>query len=151
MNKEEWQVSKEGNRYKGQSTNDNGNHLNERESKVVQYDNTPWYLMDHVERKVPNYENHKLRERKVKTLTRNWRDHRRKDWERRPCQSKYLDTVSVCLCVPVLLWSLQFQVRVYTFLSLNLWYLMDLYKISFRHMCKSTIYNPLKFKRYYLI
>ena len=33
------------------------------------------------------------------------------DWERRPCQSKYLDTVSVCLCVPVLLWSLQFLVR----------------------------------------
>ena len=26
---------------------------------------------DHVERKVPKYENHKLRERKVKTLTRN--------------------------------------------------------------------------------
>ena len=26
---------------------------------------------DHVERKVPEYENHKLRERKVKTLTRN--------------------------------------------------------------------------------
>ena len=25
----------------------------------------------HVERKVPKYENHKLRERKVKTLTRN--------------------------------------------------------------------------------
>ena len=28
-------------------------------------------LLDHVERKVPKYENHKLRERKVKTLTRN--------------------------------------------------------------------------------
>ena len=27
--------------------------------------------LDHVERKVPKYENHKLRERKVKTLTRN--------------------------------------------------------------------------------
>ena len=26
---------------------------------------------DHVERKVPKYENHKLRERKEKTLTRN--------------------------------------------------------------------------------
>ena len=34
-------------------------------------------LPDHVERKVPKFENHKLRERKVKTLTRNWRDHRR--------------------------------------------------------------------------
>ena len=28
-------------------------------------------IIDHVERKVPKYENHKLRERKVKTLTRN--------------------------------------------------------------------------------
>ena len=44
------------------------------------------------------------------------------DWERQPCQSKYLDTVSVCLCVPVILWSLQFLVRVFTFLSLNLWF-----------------------------
>ena len=93
-------------------------------------------------------------ERKVKTLTRNWRDHRRtgthkhtetvsryfdwhghlsqseeckwhllsSDWERRPCHLKYLDTVSVCLCVPVLLWSLQFLERVFTFLSLNLWF-----------------------------
>ena len=33
---------------------------------------------------------------------------------------KYLDTVSVCLCVPVLRWSLQFLVGVFTFLSLNL-------------------------------
>ena len=32
---------------------------------------------DHVERKVPKYENHKLKERKMKTLTRNWRDHER--------------------------------------------------------------------------
>ena len=41
-----------------------------------------WFLfsnIDHVERKVPKYENHTLRERKVKTLTRNWRDHRRTD------------------------------------------------------------------------
>ena len=28
---------------------------------------------------------------------------------------------TVCLCVPVLLWSLKFLVRVFTFLSLNLW------------------------------
>ena len=28
-----------------------------------------------MERKVPKYEYHKIRERKVKTLTRNWRDH----------------------------------------------------------------------------
>ena len=118
-----------------------------------------------MERKVPKYENHKLRKRKVKTLTRNWRDHRRtntrklyrdistgmaiffnlkrvnvcepleslrkvpslscvhkhslsSDWKRRPCLSKYLDSVSVC--VPVLRWSLQFLVRVFTLLSLNL-------------------------------
>ena len=50
------------------------------------------------------------------------------DWERRPCQSKYLNTVSVCLCVPDLLWSLQFLVRVFTFLSLNLFY--SLFSIS---------------------
>ena len=31
--------------------------------------------IDHVERKVPKYEYHQIRERKVKTLTRNWRDH----------------------------------------------------------------------------
>ena len=36
-----------------------------------------YIYIDHVERKVLKYENHKLRERKVKTLTRNWRDHRR--------------------------------------------------------------------------
>ena len=42
------------------------------------------------------------------------------DWERRPCLSKYLNTVYVCLCV--LRWSLQFLVRVFTFLSLNLWF-----------------------------
>ena len=30
-----------------------------------------YHYLDHVERKVPKYENHKLRERKVKTLTRN--------------------------------------------------------------------------------
>ena len=99
--------------------------------------------INHVERKVPKYENHKLRERKVKTLTRNWRDHQKtgthkhtetitryfdkhgrlsqySDWERWPCLSKYLDIVSVCLCVPVFWWSLQFQVRVFSFLSLNL-------------------------------
>ena len=44
------------------------------------------------------------------------------DWERQPCQLKYLNTVSMCLCVPVLLWSLQFLVRVFTFPSLNLWF-----------------------------
>ena len=31
----------------------------------------------HEEKKVPKYENHRLRERKVKTLTRNSRDHKR--------------------------------------------------------------------------
>ena len=30
-----------------------------------------YFHLDHVERKVPKYENHKLRERKVKTVTRN--------------------------------------------------------------------------------
>ena len=44
------------------------------------------------------------------------------DWKRQPCLLKYLDTVSVCLCVPVLRWSLQFLVRALTFLSLNLWF-----------------------------
>ena len=38
--------------------------------KTVQRDQ-----VDHVERKVPKYKNQKLWERKVKTLTRNWRDH----------------------------------------------------------------------------
>ena len=35
-----------------------------------------------MERKVPKYENHKIRERKVKTLTRNWRDHWRIDTQK---------------------------------------------------------------------
>jgi hypothetical protein len=46
------------------------------------------YFKDHVERKVPKYKNHKLRERKVKTLTRNWRDH----W--RTGTHKHTETVS---------------------------------------------------------
>ena len=104
---------------------------------------------------------YKWRERKVKTLTRNWRDHWRTGTHKHtetvsryfdrhghlyqseeskclwthdkdgvieslrkvpPCLSKYLNTVSMCLCVPVLLWFLQFLVRVFTFLSLNLWF-----------------------------
>ena len=44
--------------------------------------------IDHVERKVPKYENHKLRERKVKTLTRNWSDHCRTGTQ------KHMETVS---------------------------------------------------------
>ena len=44
------------------------------------------------------------------------------DWERLPCPSKYLAQVSMCLHVPVLLWILQFLVRVFTFLSLILCY-----------------------------
>ena len=40
------------------------------------------------------------------------------DWERWPCPSKYFDLVSVCLRVPVLLWSFQFLLRVFSFLSL---------------------------------
>ena len=88
-----------------------------------------------------------MRERKVKTLTRNWRDHWMtgthkhtetvlryfdislsigRDWQRRSCLSKYLNTVSVCLCVPVIQWSLQFLVRVFTFLSLNLCLLFNI-------------------------
>ena len=54
------------------------------------------------------------------------------DWERRLCLSKYLDTVSVCLCVPVLRWSLQFLVRVFTFLSLNLQFTLFYY--DFGHL-----------------
>ena len=56
---------------------------------------------DHVERKEPKYKNHKLKERKVKTLTRNLRDRLRTgkhkqtetvsryfDWHGRLSQSK---------------------------------------------------------------
>ena len=51
---------------------------------------------------INSWKYHKLWERKVKTLTRNWRDHKRDiDWGWRLCQSKYLDSVSVCLCMPV--------------------------------------------------
>jgi hypothetical protein len=39
--------------------------------KATVLDENPFIFSDHVERKVPKYENHKLRERKVKTLTRN--------------------------------------------------------------------------------
>ena len=38
--------------------------------------NSHWiFYLDHVERKVPKYEYYKIRERKVKTLIGNWRDH----------------------------------------------------------------------------
>ena len=50
--------------------------LKSRMSKNQGQKNWNIYI-DHVERKVPKYENHKLRERKEKTLTRNWRDHER--------------------------------------------------------------------------
>ena len=60
------------------------------------------------------------------------------DWERRPCLSKYLDTVSVCLCVPFLWWSLQFLVRVFTFLSLNL-LISDNEVISFMALQQLTV------------
>ena len=67
------------------------------------------------------------------------------DWGRRPCQSKYLETVSVCLCVPVPLWSLQFLVRVFTFLSLNLWQYMNCYvtnsKPLFCHKFKIHVFR----------
>ena len=47
---------------------------------------------DHMERKVPKYENHKIWERKVKTLTRNWRDHRGIDTQKQTeTVSKYFD------------------------------------------------------------
>ena len=84
--------------------------------------------IDHVERKVPEYENHKLRERKVKTLTRNWRDHKRiATHKHTETVSRYFDWQAVFLNrksfhVPIVLWSLQFLVRVFTFLSLNLWF-----------------------------
>ena len=35
-------------------------------------------LTDHVERKVPKYEYHKIRERKVKSLTKNGSNHEKK-------------------------------------------------------------------------
>ena len=117
----------------------------------------------------------KLRKRKVKTLTRNWRDHKMTgthkhtetvtryfdwhgslpqskeskclwthdkdgvthkhllsfDWGRLPCQSKNLVTVSTCLCLPVISWSLQFLVRVFSFLSLNLQYYFVLFVLQY--------------------
>ena len=45
-------------------------------------------------------------------------------------------TVSVCLCVPVLWWSLQFLVRVFTFLSLILWGYIKLVKKLYKNKNK---------------
>ena len=42
------------------------------------------------------------------------------DWDWLPCPLKYFDIVSVCFHVPVLQWSLQFLLTVFTFLSLIL-------------------------------
>ena len=54
--------------------------------------NTRIKRIDHVERKVPKYEYHKIRERKVKTLTRNWRDHCRTGTRKNTeTVSKYFD------------------------------------------------------------
>ena len=78
------------------------------------------YIIDHVERKVPKYENHKLRERKVKLLpgieeiTKGTGAHKHTetelryfDWHGHLPQSKESkclwthDKDGVCLCVPV--------------------------------------------------
>ena len=40
------------------------------------------------------------------------------EWERRLWPSKYFNSVSMCLCVPFLRWSLEFLIRVCPFLSL---------------------------------
>ena len=65
------------------------------------------------------------------------------DWERLLCQLKYLDTVSVCLCVPVLLWSLQFLVRMLLFcpswsctiICINLHYNMYYFHFTLQEPC----------------
>ena len=105
---------------------------------------------------------YKIRERKVKTLTKNSRDHHRTGTRKHmETLSKYFDghgrlsqsEESKCLwthsrahrniliqfpfCVPVLQWSLQFLVRVFTFLSLILWYS---YFGTFLSMWSSYIY-----------
>ena len=67
-----------------------------------------------------------------------------RDWKRWPCLSKYLYTVSMCLCVPVLRWSLQFLVRVFIFLSLNLWYINFLYFSYFT----SKVFISFYFRQY---
>ena len=76
----------------------------------------------------------------MKSLTRNWRDHKRDrhtqthgNWieifryslsieeDGRASRNISIQFPCVCVCLS-LLWSLQFLVRVYTFLSLNLWF-----------------------------
>ena len=55
------------------STNENWEKLFIQKHKLttINFDIIPEKHLDHEERKVPKYENHKLRERKVKTPTRN--------------------------------------------------------------------------------
>ena len=64
------------------------------------------------------------------------------EWKRLLCLLKYLDTVSVCLCVPVLRWSLQFLVRVFTFLSLNLCIYIYIYIHTHIHKQIYDSWNP---------
>ena len=111
--------------------------------------------IDHVERKVPKYKNHKLRERKVKTLTRNWRDHRRAgthkhtetvsryfDWHSRLSQSEE----SKCL------WT-------QTFTRIHICYSYNLQNLYLIHLCQFSFIDPhilcnfflLKVLRHFLI
>ena len=59
------------------------------------------------------------------------------DWKRLSCLSKYLDTVSVCLCVPVLWWSLQFLNIRELLLSLISKYECKFYVFKLRSTCFS--------------
>ena len=92
-------------------------------------------IWDHVERKVPKYENHKIREKKVKTLTRNWSDHRRIGTQKHTeTVTRYFDghghlyqlEESKCLWTHAKMASLEswwkVPLRVFAFLSLILWF-----------------------------
>ena len=69
------------------------------------------------------------------------------DWKRWLCLSKYLDAVYLYLCVPVLRWSLQFLVRVFTFFSLNLWFkIRKLYFNSCWNLCVLQKLPPTSIK-----
>ena len=60
--------------------------------KIILYTSEVFLLLDHIERKVPKYEYPKIRERKVKTLTRNWSDNCRTGTRKHTeSVSKYFD------------------------------------------------------------
>ena len=81
------------------------------------------------------------------------------DWKRRPCLSKYLDTVSVCFRVPILQWSLEFLVRVFTFFSLILWYsffgtflsMWSIYVFGLVYPIFSTCHSEIEIRKWNLL